>query len=94
MSDEFTFEFATRDDCLRRMVPSDLRGIIAERDKLSAEITSLQPRTCDWTVDPEYDRRGFHTVGCNGKSVYPYRIDEHPYCMFCGGRINLVGGHA
>ncbi len=29
-----TFEFATHDDCLDKMVPSDLRDLVAERDEL------------------------------------------------------------
>ncbi len=29
---DITFEFATRDDCLDQMVPSDLRQLVAERD--------------------------------------------------------------
>ena len=33
MSD-ITFEFATHDDCLDKMVPSDLRVLVAERDRL------------------------------------------------------------
>jgi len=33
MSD-ITFEFATHDDCLDKMVPSDLRGLVGERDRL------------------------------------------------------------
>lgn len=31
---KITFEFATHDDCLEKMVPSDLRELVAERDKL------------------------------------------------------------
>ena len=42
MIDEITFEFATRDDCLSRMIPSDLRSIIRERDALRAKIELLQ----------------------------------------------------
>lgn len=33
-SNEISFELATQDDCLEKMVPSDLRQIIAERDQL------------------------------------------------------------
>ena len=29
-----TFEFATHDDCLDKMVPSDLRVLVSERDEL------------------------------------------------------------
>lgn len=35
---EITFDFATRDDCLERMVPSDLRMLIAERDQLREKV--------------------------------------------------------
>ena len=37
MSKEITFDFATRDDCLDQMVPSDLRALVSERDTLQAE---------------------------------------------------------
>lgn len=43
------FEFACQDDCLEKMVPSDLRQLVAERDalkfkvaQLTAEINDLQ----------------------------------------------------
>ncbi len=39
---EITFEFACRDDCLDRMVPSDLRGVVAERDRLRSENEALR----------------------------------------------------
>lgn len=35
------FDFATRDDCLDRMVPSDLRQLVAERDRLRAKYDEL-----------------------------------------------------
>ena len=38
---EIDFEFATQDDCLQKMVPSDLRAIINERDHLREENTDL-----------------------------------------------------
>jgi hypothetical protein len=31
---DIDFDFACRDDCLDRMVPSDLRTLVAERDRL------------------------------------------------------------
>ena len=34
------FAFACRDDCLDRMVPSDLRALVKERDALRAQLTS------------------------------------------------------
>lgn len=37
-----TFEFACRDDCLNRMVPSDLRALVAERDRLRAELAEAK----------------------------------------------------
>jgi hypothetical protein len=39
---ELTMEFARRDDCLDRMVPSDLRRLIGERDDLAAENQRLR----------------------------------------------------
>lgn len=35
---EITFEFACMDDCLDKMVPSDLRQLVAERDRLRAQL--------------------------------------------------------
>lgn len=40
-----TFEFACRDDCLDGMVPSDLRMLVAERDKLRAFAQDIM---CAW----------------------------------------------
>lgn len=37
-----TFEFATQDDCLERMVPSDLRQLVAERDDLKARLAEVE----------------------------------------------------
>lgn len=39
---EVTFDFACRDDCLDRMVPSDLRALVAERDRLRAELAEAK----------------------------------------------------
>jgi hypothetical protein len=33
---EITFEFACQDDCLDKMVPSDLRQVVAARDRYKA----------------------------------------------------------
>ena len=33
-----TFEFATQDDCLERMLPSDLRKLVNERDEAQAKL--------------------------------------------------------
>jgi len=37
-----TFDFACRDDCLDKMVPSDLRELVSERDRLLEIIESLK----------------------------------------------------
>jgi hypothetical protein len=37
-----TFEFATQDDCLDKMVPSDLRVLVAQRDRLQERIEALE----------------------------------------------------
>lgn len=54
---EIDFYFATRDDCLQRMVPSDLRAIISERDKLREEknelLKALDEVTDFWCVGAE-----------------------------------------
>ncbi|MES4685379.1 hypothetical protein ACSLV1_31940 [Pseudomonas aeruginosa] len=42
MSEKIDMEFARRDDCLERMVPSDLRLLISERDKAEAEAQALR----------------------------------------------------
>ncbi|MGD8148102.1 hypothetical protein ACP9NB_31205 [Pseudomonas aeruginosa] len=42
MSEKIDMEFARRDDCLERMVPSDLRLLIGERDKAEAEAQALR----------------------------------------------------
>jgi hypothetical protein len=39
---KITFEFATQDDCLDRMVPSDLRVLVAQRDRLQARMAELE----------------------------------------------------
>lgn len=36
------FEFATHDDCLNKMVPSDLRCLISERDSSIARVHELE----------------------------------------------------
>lgn len=36
-----TFEFATRDDCLDKMVPSDLRQLVSDRDALLEQVADL-----------------------------------------------------
>jgi hypothetical protein len=38
---EITYKFATRDDCLDCMVPSDLREVVVERDKLRDLVDEL-----------------------------------------------------
>ena len=43
-----TYEFACRDDCLDNMVPSDLRALVVERDKLLAENKRLKSLLVDW----------------------------------------------
>ncbi|HBO4448882.1 TPA: hypothetical protein L4U50_003482 [Pseudomonas aeruginosa] len=42
MSEKIDMEFARRDDCLERMVPSDLRLLISERDKAEADAQALK----------------------------------------------------
>ena len=44
---EITFEFACRDDCLGKMVPSDLRQVVAERDRLRERNEALEKAARD-----------------------------------------------
>ena len=39
---KITFEFACLDDCLDKMVPSDLREVVAERDRLRERNEALE----------------------------------------------------
>ena len=39
---KITFEFARLDDCLDKMVPSDLREVVAERDRLRERNEALE----------------------------------------------------
>ena len=41
---DITFGFATRDDCLGKMVPSDLRLLVGERDRLLEQNEKLRQR--------------------------------------------------
>lgn len=47
MSDRLVidFDFACQDDCLDRMVPSDLRTLVAERDRLQSRLDELEKQT-------------------------------------------------
>lgn len=37
-------EFARRDDCLERMVPSDLRQVVGEVERLRAEVQAYKDK--------------------------------------------------
>ena len=41
---QVTMDFARRDDCLVKMVPSDLRLLVSERDQLQQQLTEAQAR--------------------------------------------------
>ena len=63
----------------------EIVGLRADVVKLSMELDSS--RTCKWSLTR--GNCGLYTISCNGKRVLPYLIDEHPFCMFCGSRIEL-----
>lgn len=50
---DITFEFATMDDCLDRMVPSDLRKLVAERDTLKLESDELN-KACEEALEHDF----------------------------------------
>jgi len=57
---KITFEIATQDDCLDRMVPSDLRVLVAQRDRLQARVAAQQSAlnsicTCSWGAAEFFD---------------------------------------
>ena len=39
---DIDFNFSTRDDCLDRMVPSDLRKLVVERDQAEEQVIKLR----------------------------------------------------
>jgi len=47
---DIDFDFACRDDCLERMVPSDLRQLVAERDRYRKALETIAERSEDWDV--------------------------------------------
>ena len=57
-----TIEFARRDDCLDKMVPSDLRVLVSERDALQAENKALQEGS-------DYVRREYKKVVEAGQAL-------------------------
>ena len=60
---EITFEFACRDDCLGKMVPSDLRQVVAERDRLKGAQRGA----------------GEGCAGCGGKAQRIFTRDHEHY---------------
>lgn len=42
MVKRINFEFATKDDCLNYIIPSDLRALVSERDKAEQRIEALE----------------------------------------------------
>ena len=55
---DIDYEFACRDDCLDKIVPSDLRALVMERDALRARVADLEAREEDrWKSSAtDYDR--------------------------------------
>jgi len=55
---EITFELACQDDCFDKLVASDLRELVAERDRLRTKLAEIEGQTLgyDWLDF----RNGFH----------------------------------
>jgi hypothetical protein len=53
---EITMEFARQDDCLDNMVPSDLRQLIGERDRLRAALASRDGEASPQAAVPDTHR--------------------------------------
>ena len=60
------FAFATRDDCLDHLVPSDLRLLVGQRDRAEAKVKQLQ-KLCDESY--EYLRNTTVECGCDDCAI-------------------------
>lgn len=73
-----TFEFACQDDCLDKMVPSDLRKLVAERDALLEAIeTALHGTKLDDCGNRDDD--GLYPWGSTGTATRVLREALHKY---------------
>ena len=87
MSD-ITFEFATHDDCLDKLVPSDLRALVAERDRLIARNRELEERAASSVqsalIGLASDIRGMHAKASkNGIAAYVLQLAKQEEDIDC-----------
>jgi hypothetical protein len=76
-----TFEFACMDDCLNRMVPSDLRKLVAERDNLRAQLAESKKdaERYRWlrTEHSVYDNKTpYANIGYGDEGVFREALDR------------------
>ena len=69
-----TIEFARRDDCLDKMVPSDLRVLVAKRDTLQAERDRLEAKIAKMLPIVESVAHVGMNCGCGVHAITKYDI--------------------
>ena len=63
------FEFACRDDCLSKMVPSDLRMLVCERDDAVKELEKMK-------ASLKYVSKQVSRLFIETATLFPYVINE------------------
>lgn len=84
---DITYELACKDDCLDMLVPSDLRKLVIERDRLRAELDALKSQApiaymyeYTWPMDgsPFWRRDSQEWYGQQAKSSRPLYAKPMP----------------
>ena len=75
------FDFSCRDDCLVKMVPYDLRQVVAERDQLRQQLSDVQ-------AEDEY-KTFFYAVADQWVSMY---FADGDICEGCNYFVPGPGG--
>jgi len=78
---KITMEFARQDDCLDKMVPSDLRQLIGDKDRAEAEIVLLKAQLASLQVINENQE-----IACN--QLIDQRDNYHEYADKLAGAIS------
>lgn len=89
-------EFATRDACLERMVPSNLRKIISDRDKATDELEKLRSEVKRLKIKCGEEPLDNEKVLCSDPSDPNVTRIQYSTCPWCGNSNrycydNIVG---
>jgi hypothetical protein len=79
MTKYINFDFATHDDCLEKMLPSDLRALVAERDHLRALVDKHGICTECGGMYSHHIHEPFASCGC-GTSEWS-EVEMTPYMV-------------